>query len=356
MRKILTAVLALVMLTAFAGCQQTPGQTNTQQTVTIPAVTVDLQAPENRVEVPQDVPSHVFDEEGNQLSDSQWLLNSKFAKSYIQKLGVGTYTYRYESASQTGTITLTVTDSQAPDYIFTGAVPETVTYLDSLTLPELVKEQDSYQSNYRVSYSLTVGEETVFVDDFQTPALTEGSYTWTATVNKDGKPYEFSQSFRVQSFEEYLSGMENELLLNRQNKTCIPVQDCVYPVDTNANTLDYFYQVNPQVVATAMTAGKTEAHIVVTTETPIGGSNGSLWLSNDWHGYVMGISGTSPFVDDRSAPSWPTRYIGSMKIADGKYVYTMVAYLDETVFTEAQPLTLQFNYAKCLADVTVSFE
>ncbi len=360
-KKFIAAALALVLAASPAvltGCQ---GDTGSQQgkleTVTIPAVTVDLQAPENRVEVPQAAPSRVYDAAGNELTEKQWLLGSKFSKDYIRSLGIGEYSFRYESATQTGTINLTVTDSQAPSYVFTGEVPQTVTYLASLTLPELVKDQDSYQDSCQVSYALTRGEETVAVEDFVTPALTDGSYTWTASVTKDGKPYDFTQSFKVQTFEEYLGSMENELLLDVQKDAYVPASNGQYTVDTMANTVDYFYSVNPEVLATAMTAGKTKATITIVLDGYLAyGDNGSMWISNNWNGYVFAVEGAAPFTTDRSAKSWPTRFLNSMKIVDGKYIYTGTAFLDPGVFTEAQPLTLQFNYAKCIADVSISFE
>ena len=128
--KILTAALLLASITISLWgcggekCDRQQGQS--KQTINIPQVTVDLQNPENKVEVPAEEPSKVFDRFGNPLTDSQWLLNSKFAKSYIQSLGAGSYTFTYESAAATGTVPLTVTDEQKPDYVFTSEIPETV--------------------------------------------------------------------------------------------------------------------------------------------------------------------------------------------------------------------------------------
>ncbi len=357
-KKIIATVLAAVLLLTAAGCQEQEQPGSVSKTdITIPAVTVDLQAPENRVEVPQDVPSQVYDEAGNLLTGKQWLLNSKFAKSYIQSLGVGEYTYRYESATQTGTITLTVTDSQAPGYLFDGTLPQTVTYLESVTLPKLVKDQDSYQDSCEVTYALTKGEEAVaLADDFQTPALTDGSYTWTASVTKDGKAHAFTQSFTVQTFQEYLVTMENELLLDVQKDAYLAAENGSYAVDTSANTTDFFYKLNPDVVSTAMTAGMTKVTFtVITDEALIYGKNGSIWLSNDWHGYAFAVEGARPFRTDRSSKAWPTRFTNSMTIRDGKYIYKGTVFLDPNTFTEAQPVTLQFNYAQCTAQVSVEF-
>lgn len=361
-KKFSALVLALLMAAALlTGCQQGTTQQDQPQnkkTIVIPAITVDLQAPENRVEVPADEASTVYDAQGNVLTKNQWLLNSKFAKSYIQSLGTGTYQFRYESATATGTINLTITDSQAPDYLFTGELPETVVFLSSLTLPELVKNQDSYQSDCTVSYALKKGEETVALEeDFVTPALTAGSYTWTANVMKDGTSYEFTQSFYVQSITEYLSSMQDELLLDKQSGKYIPAQDGVYSLDIRNNTLDYFYTVNPQVLSAAMTAGLETAVFTVTVDAPlIYGDTGSLWISNGWNGYVFGMTGANPYTDNRLDKSFPNRFISALEIVDGKYVYKGTVHLDPVTFTEVQALTLQFNFARCVADVTVEFK
>ncbi len=347
--------LALLAALALAGCRQTQG---TQEQLSIPAVTVDLAAPENCVQVPQSEDSRVTDENGQVLTDSQWLLNSKFSKSYIKSLGVGTYSFTYESQTHKGTIELTVTDDAAPAYQFNSQLDETVAYRSSVVLPELVKDQDSYQDDCAVSYTLLHGQEAVeLADGFVTPALAEGSYTWLATVTKGGTAHEFAQSFKVQSFDEYLQEQAGALLWDQQKNSYIAPEDGKYAISTVGNTLDYFYTLNADVLSTAITAGKQTVTLTVVTDTPLsGGESGSVWVSNGWNGYVFGVEGTKPFTVDRTSKDWPTRYYSAMERMGEKYVYTAVAYLDSTVFTTAQPLTLQFNYAQCEATVTVSFE
>ncbi len=361
-KRILTQILTVFLLTALlAGCQQAPlqqTQPQEKQSITIPAVTVDLQAPENQVQVGETEASTVYDAAGNALTDTQWLLNSKFAKSYIKSLGVGNYTFTYESATATGVIHLTITDNQPPKYVFTEEIPGTVNFLSSVTLPELVKEQGSYQDDYAVSYELKRGEEAVeLTDGFVTSGLTEGTYTWTASALKDGVPYEFTQSFYVQSFAEYLETIEGSLLLDEQSGRYIAPQEKVYAVDTQSNNSDYFYTVNPEVLAVAMTAGVETVTITVTTDEPlVYGASGSIWISNSWNGYVFGVEGKTARTTDRSAVSEPTRYIGTVAVQDGKYIYQGTVFLDPDIFTESQPLSLQFNFAQCLADVKLEFQ
>ncbi len=362
MRRITALVLVtLLSVSMLAGCQQknTPqGQSPNKKSITIPSVTVDLQSPENCVDVPADEPSVVYDADGNQLTDGQWLLNSKFAKSYIRQLGAGSYTFRYESDTAIGSIELTITDSQAPDYLFYGDIPETVNYLSSLTLPQLVKNQDSYQDDYPVTYTLKKGEEPmVLINGFETPSLTEGNYTWTASVIKDDKTYDFTKSFYVQSIHEYLSAKENEFLMNNQTGEYVLAQNGSYTLDTTANVGDYYYSVSQEVLDVAQTGGMKAVTFAITVDKPLmGGAEGSIWISNNWNGYVFGVQGSTPALDDRSDPSWPNRFIVSVATENGQYIYKCTVFLDRITFTEAQPLTLQFNFAKCLADVTVEFQ
>ncbi len=360
MKKITALLLAVLMMSMlFSSCQkESPASTGSPKSITIPAVTVDLQSPENRVQVSSDEPSTVYDAAGNALTKDQWLLNSKFAKSYIRQLGVGSYTFRYESASSTGTISLTITDSQAPAYLFTDKLPETVRFFSSLTLPELVKDQDSYQDDCMVSYALKKGEETVELSDgFVTPNLTEGTYTWTAVATKAGEPYEFTQSFYVQSFAEYLTSMENELIKDNQKGEFLKIQDGIYTADASSNTLDYYFSVNHEVLELAVEAGMETFTFTVTVEEPlIYESTGSIWISNNWNGFVFGLMGTGPETIGTLPLSPSNLNYGKVYSENGKYIYQGTVYLSMDVFTIAQPLTLQFNYAKCIADITVEFQ
>ncbi len=360
MKKFTALVLALLLvLAALSGCQQGSGGKSAHlKTITIPAITVDLQAPENRVEVPSDEPSRVYDAEGNALTDAQWLLNSKFAKDYIRQLGEGSYTFQYEGTTSQGTISLTVTDSQKPDYLFTAELPETVQFFSTLTLPELVKNQDSYQDDCSVSYALKRGEQTIELEDgFVTPNLKEGTYTWTASAMKDGEPWEFTQSFYVQSFAEYLASMENELLKDNQTGEYLKIQDGIYTADASANTLDYYYSINHKVLELAVQAGmKTVTFTIVLDEPLIYESTGSIWISNNWSGFVFGLMGTGPETIGSLPLSASNLNYGKIYSEGGRYIYQGTVYLSLDVFTIAQPLTMQFNLAKCIADVTVEFQ
>lgn len=366
--KILTAVLLLLSLTGTAcACGEAPvdrQQEQPKQTIQIPQVTVDLQDPENKVEVSAQEPSRVFDQLGNQLTDSQWLLNSKFAKSYIQSLGVGTYSFTYESDTATGTIQLIVTDAQKPNYVFSGEIPQTVEFLGSAFLPRLVKEQDSYQADHEVHYQLCHGETAIDLlekpDGFQTEVLDAGDYLWTATLTQNGVEYTYSSAFRVQSFEEYLQSDWDAIFFDEQKKEYLTAEAGKFTVDTKGNADIYRYTVSQDVIDKAISAGKEWVILTIVTDKPYadttdGENRGSFWMTNTWNGYNIGCTGQTPFVKDLRGTELSS--VVSMTVENGKYVYCLKGDLRLGWFSESTPLQYFFaDGIQCQAELTLSFQ
>lgn len=366
--KILTtaALLAAISLSLW-GCgekNEAKQKEQPKQTIQIPEVTVELQSPENKVQVPAEDPSKVFDESGQQLSDADWLMNSKFSKSYIQSLGAGSYTFTYESATSTGTIYLTITDEEKPNYVFSEEIPQTVAFLDSLFLPRLVKEQDSYQGDYEVSYQLSCAEAAVELlekpEGFQTEALMSGDYAWTATLKKDGVEHTYTHRFHVQSFDEYLQGKLDTLFFDEQAKTYLAAEDGKFAVNTHSNTDIFRYTVSQDVIEKAISAGKTWVVLTIVVDKPYagdaGGENkGSFWMTDSWNKYNIGCSGLSPFRKDLRNTS--NSSVVSMSVENGSYIYRMKGDLRLGQFTQSTPLQYFFaDGIQCQAEMTLSFE
>ena len=362
-----TAALLAAMTLSLWGCgekKEEIQQAQSKQTIQIPEVTVDLQNPENKVQVLVDELSKVIDASGQQLSNADWLMNSKFSKSYIRSLGTGSYTFTYESAVATGTIYLTVTDAEKPNYVFASEIPQAVAFLDSLFLPRLVREQDSYQGDYEVSYQLCCGENAVELlekpDGFQTEALMSGDYAWTATLKKDGVEHTYTHRFHVQSFDEYLQGKLDTLFFDEQAKTYLAAEDGKFAVNTHGNTDIFRYTVSQDVIEKAISAGKTWVVLTVAVDKPYagdaGGENkGSFWMTDSWNQYNIGCSGLSPFRKDLRNTS--NSSVVSMSVENGSYTYRMKGDLRLGQFTQSTPLQYFFaDGIQCQAEMTLSFE
>ncbi len=366
--KILTTAPLLAAITlSLGGCGEKKEETQkeqSKQTIQIPEVTVDLQNPENKVQVSSEDPSKVFDASGQQLSDAQWLMNSKFSKSYIQSLGAGSYTFTYEGSAATGTIRLTITDKEKPNYVFSEEIPQTVAYLDSLFLPRLVKEQDSYQEDYAVSYGLSCAETAVELlekpEGFQTEALKAGDYVWTATLSKDGTSHTYTHNFHVQGFDEYLQSNLDTLFFDEQAKVYLVAEEGKFAVNTNGNTDIFRYTVSQDVIEKAISAGKTWVVLTIAVDKPYAGdasgeNKGSFWMTDSWNRYNIGCSSLTPFRKDLLNTS--NSSVVSMSVENGMYIYRMEGDLRLGQFTQSTPLQYFFaDGIQCQAELTLSFE
>lgn len=377
MRKLLCLILASAFIFTAVSCGESSdnssGTSDGKQSesvsesveiveIQIPTVTVDLSAPENKVAVPSDERSEVYDASGRKLTGEEWLLNSKFSKAYIKKLGVGEYTFSYKGVTKKGTIKLVITDENKPNYVFNSELPEAFNYLEVARLPRLVKDQDSYQGDYEPTYSLKKGETEITVtadgEDFVSPKLDAGEYEWKAVIEKDGKTFEYARNFVVKTFEQWLTSIENEMLFDKQTGAFIKAENGRYAVDTTANGDMFSYTIDNAILQTAMTAGKTQVKVEVLSEVLIDTSleNGSLWLSNGWKGYVWAFSGAKEYVEDKSN-DLPPRISGMEKVGD-KFNYYTTGYLRNAYFSaeSKNPLQLDFaNGAKAKVSVTVTF-
>lgn len=366
--KILTIAALLAVITlSFWGCGEKKEETQKEQpkqTIQIPEVTVDLQSPENKVQVPAEEPSKVMDASGQQLSDAQWLMNSKFSKSYIQSLGTGSYTFTYESAASTGTIHLTITDEEKPNYVFSEEIPQTVAFLDSLFLPRLVKEQDSYQEDFEVSYQLSCADTSVELlekpEGFQTEALNTGDYVWTATLTKDGTAHTYTHSFHVQSFDEYLQSNLDTLFFDEQTKGYLAAEEGKFAVNTNGNTDIFRYTVSQDVIKKAISAGKTWVVLTIAVNKPYAGdasgeNKGSFWMTDSWNRYNIGCSSLTPYR--KALLNTSNSSVVSMSVENGSYVYRMEGDLRLGQFTQSTPLQYFFaDGIQCQAELTLHFE
>jgi len=363
-------LLALSTFTVFAGCK---GEKE-PQTIIIPSVSVDLSAPENKVEVPSDVVSYVYDSDGNMLTSSQWLLNSKFAKEYIRSLGVGEYAFTYKSASAVGTITLIVTDSGKPKYVFRSQVPSVVTLCEQIYLPELVKEQDSYQAELQPEYTLLKGDDEIEVTQTEkgilTPILQGGDYVWCATLTENSTVYEYTQSFHVTTFEEWMTSIEDEMLYCINTGEYVLANDDQYVLDASQNTDLLSYTISNDILKMAMKAGKSKFRIEVISDKIIsGGSSNNMYIGNDWpehNRYIWNFAASVEYEDlsNMSDADLPRGF--GMEIVDeegdanyGKYKYWTVGFLNVEGhdYFDKQALRLDFaNGANPHATVTIMFE
>ena len=378
MKKLLCLILAAAMIFCLPACGKTPESSGenppepTSETpvgvieIEIPTVTVDLSAPENKVGVSAAEKSEVFDSSGRKLTAEEWLLNSKFSKAYIKRLGAGEYTFSYKSETKKGTIKLIVTDDGKPNYVFASEVPDTLNYLEKARLPRLVREQDSYQDDYSPAYSLKKGDEEIEVaetDDgegFVSSKLEAGDYVWKAVIEKDGKTFEYARTFSVTTFEQWLTSIQDEIILDKQTGEYIKAENGKYPIDTTNNGDMFSYTIDNSVLRIAMTAGKTMVKAEVLSDRLIDGgetvNNGTLWLSNGWKGYQWAFSGANEYTEDKSKDK-PPRISGMKKDGD-KFNYYTTGYLNNSYFSaeSKNPLQLDFaNGAKAKTLVTITF-
>ena len=216
MRKFFYLVLSVMLLLACSACNSGDNggseQTNEPVKISIPSLTVDLYDPENKVDVNAKEISVVTDKNGRQLTNEEWLLNSKFSKEYIRSLGVGVYEFTYTSENYYGTIILTIEDKLEPNLAFEYQVPSVIETCDKIDLPSLIRGQDSYQDEILAEYSVSVnGEEREIVNgqvDFELGA----NYVYTAVVQKNDQEYTFKQEFRGETAQDIIERRRQVLI------------------------------------------------------------------------------------------------------------------------------------------------
>ena len=345
MKKWLCMLLALSSALTIASCgdkgnsntNTTPPTTSSvtqevqRETVTFTDVTIDISAPENVVKEANPTEySEVFDATGKKLTSAQWLLNSKFAKEYVKTLAIGTHTFTYQSATKEGTIKLIITDSAAPRYAFNFDVSGKMNYDASgsettYSLPLLVKDQDSYQDDYAVSYKLlSIGNETetevavTAAEDCYKAELAGGKYKWVATATLGERTKSFSVEFEKETFDAYIKRNEDKFLLDSSKGTFV---DCSYGSYSISTTVTEYYrfQIANTFIQNAIKEGK-KIHIELTTEQelPV-----LLWIGNNaWH---------------QAEIKWVNTINGKVKQESGLYVYDVTLDLEAKYFPDGVP-------------------
>ena len=359
MKKLFAFIFALTLSMTCVGCKGSKENSSsvtsdsTSSSVAEPVevsfaeISIDLSDPENVVsEADPFEESEVFDASGRKLTDKEWLLNSKFAKSYIKSLSLGEHTFEYKSLTKYGTIKIVITDKEAPRYVFSFGVDEVLHFDDEAELPFLVKDQDSYQDNYDVTYELYQIEEgaktNIAVEETQQgywADLDSGMYQWVATATLGEKSHQFSLDFRKETFDEYIENKKDTLVFDEGRNVYVKNVDGKYAIDTKVQEY-YTYSVSNDIIHNAIKAGKRIGVRLTMDEA----TKTCLWMTNDqWHKEDLKLA---------------VQYQGSEVVQDGKYIYTKVLNLDAKYFANDEDLavifTSQFNPSKSDSDTWAS--
>lgn len=178
------AVLSLSVVALLSSCGNKP-QANSSSSSSIPApeiadITVDLLNPDNQV-VPYGVYTNAsLTIEGTKLTDSEFLLGSKIAKSYLKKLGPRSKAYDCLFSSDQGQdgFALTITDSSDLSLWVDSTLDGSVFEKGSVKIGDFVLPgEDTYQP---ISLKFTLTKEGVEIPF--TTNLETGKYTYTCGV------------------------------------------------------------------------------------------------------------------------------------------------------------------------------
>lgn len=379
MKKIISTILSLLMVASFVGCKggeeiNSSVNSSMEETVakeiSIPTLTVDLYDPENKVAVSETEPSVVVDGDGRTLTEKEWLLNSKFSKSYIRSLGVGTYTFQYSSAKEYGTITLVITDKEQPNYVFYFEMDEMVEYDSMPLLPKLVQNPDSYQAACEVSYKLykvsdTDKTEKTFVE-YNERAFTlldkEGSYLWQASVITGDTTYDYERAFTFESYDAYKARVMPTMVFNAEtNKYCPYDGEYITLDSTQLGTMDddqYDFNISNEEILKQISLGNDCATLTFESDNgdffgtrENGDVDTGLWVTNGWSSWFYsitamtdGVSATSSYVIEKTT------------LGANHYRYLVKVRLDEAHFSNNQPLQMKFTYnCRRVCKMTVEF-
>lgn len=370
---LLTTILAFVSVT-FVSCRRGDKDAVVEKNlIEISAVTVDLYNPENKVAVDASKPSCVYDENGNKLTDRQWLLNSKFAKNYISSLGVGVFYFKYVNDTEYGLITLNIQNEKNPNYVFYFE-PSEIGYYDArLLLPKLVKNPDSYQSaNAEYDYKLLKKVETEYVEiDFEnyndkafSSDVTEGEYKWCAKATVDGKATEHFREITMETQSEYVKRVMPTMIYDVKNKTYCQYFDVgnYILVDTsNANFADddtqFNFNISNEEVLKQIDLGKNCATITLETINgdfdgvrQNGSKDNGLWITNNWVSWYYAIYSSNDGFVSSSKMNFTKQTVES-----NHFVYTVNIKLEKSDFNNGQVLQLKYTYG-CQRECHVKIE
>ncbi len=383
MKKYLIILMAFILAFSLLGCKNdkttTIGSITTvkrePEKITIPTVEVDLFDPENKVQVDEFEPSTVKESSGRVLTDDEWLLNSKFSKDYILKLGVGEYDFKYESEIAYGDIKLIIKDSMSPNYCFNKNLNEIAYYDELKILPLLVKNQDSFQDDFEPTYNLYKKVEGTLVsaeyhefndEGFRSLEL-EGEMLWRASVIKDEKTYDFDWEFHVETKEEYKSRVYPTAFITKETQRFVTYTDGEFILDSTSigsSSSDYlFFKIDPEIIDNAKRAEFSLLRVTVyrldgEDTFGINQDNGQydigLWIYDKWNEVFCPCAFT---VDN-----YRRENIIATREATEEYVkYTMDFHINgikpngEECF-DGTGLTFQFAYQlACMLSVNIEF-
>ena len=350
MKKLVVFIFALIMPMMCVGCKNSGGNVSEssdsdRSSVIEPVqfsfadIVIDLADPENVVsEANPFEASEVFDVSGRKLTDKEWLLNSKFAKSYIRSLPLGEHIFEYSSLTKYGTIKITITDNAAPRYLFSHGVDSIIKFEDEVKLPFLVKDQDSYQDDHNITYQLykLEGENktTIPVEEMSTGYWVDapsGVYQWVATASLGEKSHQFSLDFKKETFDEYIERNKDVLVFDAGRGVYVKNINGTYEINTTVQEY-YTYSVSNDIICSAIKAGKKIGVRLTMDEA----TKTYLWMTNNqWHNEAIKLA---------------TQYQGSEVVQDEKYIYTKILDLDAKYFANDEALaviyTSQFNPSK----------
>ena len=375
MKKLLSTILSVIMVFSLVGCGDSTSNgnnsnENTPREISIPTVTVDLFNPENKVAVSESEPSVVVDSNGRTLTEKEWLLNSKFSKSYLASLGVGTYTFQYSSAKEFGTITLVIQDEQNPNYVFYFEMDELVEYDSRLLLPKMVKNPDSYQADCTVSYKLyelaNGQKEEIEFTEYNERAYTalelNGSYLWQASVFDGETVFEHEREFSLEDYETYKARVMPTMVVNKQtNKYCPYDGEYITLDSTQLGTMDddqYDFNISNAEVLKQISLGNTCATLVIESTNgdffgvrENGVEDTGLWVTNGWSSWFYSITAKSDGITSTSNLT-----IEKITLGENNYRYVVKVRLEEAHFSNNQPLQIKFTYnCRRVCRMTVEF-
>ena len=367
MRKIIS-ILLLVLLsfsvvacgkTDDSGSSQKPGDSSgiTERTeITIPTVTVDLFDPENKVEVSETDKSTVTDSNGRTLTEKEWLLNSKFSKKYIASIGVGEYTFDYSSEKAYGKITLIVTDNQAPNYVLSFELGETVYYDELSLLPKVVKNPDSYQANSEVEYALsaengdtqesvayTEHDEKSFISD-----LKPGSYVWKATVKSGEKTVTYERTFEKESYSSYYARVMPTMIYDKFRNEYCPFDGEYITVDTtvlgNSDSDQMNFSITNEEALKQIALGNTAVKFTIISEN--GDTNGVRENGNADTGLFVTIGSVyrNVYYKDQTTLVRSDFVLKKEAYGEKGFKYEITVKIDGKMFTDSQEILLKATY------------
>lgn len=200
-------VIFLLILPLFLGACQRSSASSAPASSAIPAPTIadftlDLLNPENQL-VPYGVYTNAhLSLEGKTLSDSEFLLGSKIAKSYLKALGPreAPYVFSFTSDQGSDSFNLTLTDAADLQLKVDDSLNGSTFEEGAIALGDFVQiAEDSYQ---RITLDYTLEKDGVSIP--LASSYTAGNYAYNCSISREGKfVKKLSASFAVLTSSAY---------------------------------------------------------------------------------------------------------------------------------------------------------